>query len=48
MYKTIKRFWRRFYKAHREGCEFAKEFIGGLSTFALIFSFYILAVLIGG
>lgn len=48
MVKQIKRKWRRFYRAHREGCDLVGDFLGALSVFAFIFELYFIGILLGG
>lgn len=48
MVRKLKRYWRRFYRTHREGCEMVGDFVGAISVFAGIFELYIIGILLGG
>lgn len=48
MVRKVKRYWRRFYRAHREGCDLAGDFIGVISVFVLMFELYFIGILLGG
>lgn len=47
MVRRIKRKWRRFYRAHREGCELIGDFLGALSIFAMLYELYMVLWIFG-
>lgn len=46
--KSVRAYWRRFYRKHREGCDLVVDFIGALSVFVFIFSLYFIGIILGG
>lgn len=46
--RMIRRYWRRFYRTHREGCELAGDFIGAVSVFVSLYCMYMVMWMLGG
>lgn len=40
-YRQVKRYCKRFYRVHREGCDMVGNFIGALSIFAFLYVLYV-------
>lgn len=48
MVRKVKRYWRRFYRAHKEGCDLVGDFIGAVCIIILMFELYIIRVMLAG
>lgn len=40
-YRMLKRYCKRFYRAHRGGCELVGDFLGALSIFVFLYVLYV-------